>query len=69
VGRWKKHPRFVAEVDHLCAPALPPGDGPVERVHATRVTALSKVRRANVEYPTFETYKAAICASGAIRGR
>ena len=51
VGRWKKHPRFVAEVDRLCAATLarPPAGALAQRVRATRVTPLSKIRRRNAE--------------------
>ena len=51
VGRWKKHPRFVAEVDRLCAATLAraPAGALAQRVRATRVTPLSKIRRRNAE--------------------
>ena len=42
VGRWKKHARFVAEAQRLCAPAA---DAVVRRVAVNRVTPQVKRQR------------------------
>jgi hypothetical protein len=49
VGRWKKHPRFVAEVDRRCAAPVAGAGAVAERVRVKRVTPLSKIRRAKDE--------------------